>query len=119
MTTSETSPRLYDVWQLEFEFDDQPGIRKERPVIIGAVDDCTAAVLAVKVTGHGPRLGYPGEVRIEDWQVAGLAKPSVARCSKTLIVPFAAFSGKLRYGSLSERDSAAVAQALREIGTTI
>ena len=117
MTTSRT-PRLHDVWRLSFEYEDQPGIAKERPVVIGALDEENAVVLAVKVTGHGPRLGYPGEVRIEDWKAAGLDKPSVARCSKSLVVPLAAFVNQKRYGTLTDRDSLAVARALSELGAT-
>ena len=117
--TSEQIPALYDVWSLEFEYEDQPGVAKARPVVIGAIDGERAVVLAAKVTGHGPRPEYSGEVRIEDWQSAGLSKPSVVRCSKTLVVPTKAFVGKLRYGRLSLRDSTAVAQGLREAGATL
>ena len=117
--TSDRRPRLYDVWKLEFEYEDQPGITKSRPVVVGALDDERAVVLAVKVTGHGPRPEFPGEVRLEDWRQAGLDKPSVARCSKTLIVPMQAFEGKVRYGTLSDGDSLRVARALREVGATL
>ena len=117
--TSNVVPAPYEVWRLEFEYEDQPGVAKARPVVVGAVDGERAVVLAVKVTGHGPRPGFLGEVRLEDWQEAGLEKPSVARCSKTLVVPTAAFAGKHRYGELTDRDSLRVAQALRETGATL
>ena len=117
--TISAAPAPYEVWRLEFEYEDQPGVSKARPVVVGAVDGERAVVLAVKVTGHGPRPEFPGEVRLEDWREAGLEKPSVARCSKTLVVPTAAFEGLRRYGRLSDRDSLAVAQALRETGATL
>lgn len=79
MTTEETL-RPYDVWRLSFEYEDQPGVSKMRPVVVGAVDGECAAVLVVKVTGHGPRSEFPGEVRLSGWRDAGLDKPSVARC---------------------------------------
>ena len=91
--TTESPPRPYDVWQMSFEYEDQPGVAKVRPVVIGAVDGGRAVVLAVKVTGHGPRPDFPGEVRLRGWKDAGLDKPSVARCSKTLVVPTEAFAG--------------------------
>lgn len=62
--TTESPPRPYDVWQMSFEYEDQPGVAKVRPVVIGAVDGGRAVVLAVKVTGHGPRPEFPGEVRL-------------------------------------------------------
>ncbi len=36
--TTESVPRPYDVWQMSFEYEDQPGVAKVRPVVIGAVD---------------------------------------------------------------------------------
>ena len=92
---------------------------KVRPVVIGAVDGERAVVLAVKVTGHGPRPEFPGEVRLVGWKDAGLDKPSVARCSKTLVVPIEAFAGQMRYGHLTEDDALSVAKALRDTGTTL
>lgn len=117
--TTESPPRPYDVWQMSFEYEDQPGVAKVRPVVIGAVDGGRAVVLAVKVTGHGPRPEFPGEVRLRGWKYAGLGKPSVARCSKTLVVPTEAFAGQMRYGHLNEEDALAVAEALREVGATL
>ena len=119
MTTTEETPRPYDVWQMSFEYEDQPGVAKVRPVVIGAVDGERAVVLAVKVTGHGPRPEFPGEVRLVGWKDAGLDKPSVARCSKTLVVPIEAFAGQMRYGHLTEDDALSVDKALRDTGTTL
>lgn len=36
--TTESVPRPYDVWQMSFEYEDQPGVAKVRPVVIGAVE---------------------------------------------------------------------------------
>ena len=119
MTMNETAPVLYDVWRIAFEYEDQPGVSKERPVIIGAVDEEYAYILAVKVTSHAVRPDCPGEVLLEDWKEAGLEKPSVARCSKTLLVPRSFFAGCYRYGHLSASDSAKIAEALRSLGKTL
>lgn len=35
--TTESPPRPYDVWQMSFEYEDQPGVAKVRPVVFGAV----------------------------------------------------------------------------------
>lgn len=117
--TTESVPRPYDVWQMSFEYEDQPGVAKVCPVVIGAVDGGRAVVLAVKVIGHGPRPEFPGEVRLRGWKDAGLGKPSVVRCSKTLVVPTEAFAGQMRYGHLNEEDALAVAEALREVGAIL
>lgn len=116
MKTSDVRPKLYEVWRLAFEYEDIPGVSKERPVIVGAFDEERALVLVVKVTGHGVRPGFPGEVPIIEWKQAGLDKPSTARCSKTLLVPIEAFSELTRYGKLSPRDSEAIERALRSLG---
>ena len=79
MKTSHVRPKLYEVWRLAFEYEDIPGVSKERPVIVGAFDEERALVLVVKVTGHGVRPGFPGEVPIIEWKQAGLDKPSTAR----------------------------------------
>ena len=42
--TTESVPRPYDVWQMSFEYEDQPGVAKVRPVVIGAVDIATTIV---------------------------------------------------------------------------
>ena len=115
---NESTPALYDVWRIAFEYEDQPGVTKERPVIIGAIDEEFALVLVVKVTSHAPRPNYPGEVPLEDWKDAGLDKPSVARCSKTLLIPRSYLAGSHRYGRLSSRDSLKVAEALQSLGKT-
>ena len=71
-TTNESIPALYEVWHIAFEYEDQPGVTKERPVTIGANDEEFALVLVMKVTSHAPRPNYPGEAPLEDWKDAGL-----------------------------------------------
>lgn len=112
-------PQLYEAWRIAFELDDQPGVAKYHPVVIGAIGEGYAEVLVVKVTTHEPRQGFPGEVPLNGWREAGLEKPSVARCSRTLIVPIEAFEGQRRYGALAQADADAVAAALRNLGMTL
>lgn len=35
---AEEGPQLYEVWRIPFEFDDKPGVFKNRPVIVGAIN---------------------------------------------------------------------------------
>lgn len=90
-----------------------------RPAIVAVVDHDKDTALMAKVTGHGPRPEFPGEVRIVDWKQAGLTKPSTVRCSKTMTVPLAAFDNASRYGPLSKEDARAVEQALRDLGAIL
>ena len=56
--TTESVPRPYDVWQMSFEYEDQPGVAKVRPVVIGAVGTNDAR------RGHGGRMRQsPGYCR--------------------------------------------------------
>lgn len=102
----------YDVWRIPFRYVDDPLSVKERPAVVASVDGERALVLVLKVTGHGPRPEYPGEVRLVDWKEAGLDKPSTVRCSKQLIMSFSDFSGFTKYGRLSIRDAWSVSEAL-------
>lgn len=106
----------FEVRRVAFAYEDDPGKAKERPVIVAHVSQGEALVLVVKVTGHGPRPEFPGEVRLLDWEQAGLSKPSVARCSKTAAVPLSMLEAAPVYGRLSARDEEAVAAGLHEAG---
>ena len=110
--TTKTGPEPYEVWRIPFAFEEDPAKTKERPVIVIDVNEGTALVLVAKVTGHGPRPEFPGEVRLVDWTRAGLSKPSTVRCSKRLFYPLEGFDGATYYGKLSPADAAAVRAAL-------
>ena len=110
--TTKTGPEPYEVWRIPFAFEEDPTKAKERPVIVIDVNDDVALVLVAKVTGHGPRPEFPGEVGLVDWVQAGLSKPSSARCSKRLLYPLEGFAGATYYGKLSPMDAAAVRAAL-------
>lgn len=114
MTTEVVLP--FQVRRLAFAYEERPGSSKERPVVVGHVSEDEAVVLVVKVTRHGPRPGFPGEVRLLDWEEAGVAKPSVARCSKVALVDLGLLEAAPLYERLSARDAAAVERGLREAG---
>ncbi len=110
------TPKPGDVWRLEFAFEDDPSKAKRRPVVVAIVEEAADRAIVVKVTGHGPRKEFPGEIRLRDWKSAGLSKASTVRCSKYLSVGLEAFERAQFYGSLSIADERAVFGALREIG---
>lgn len=109
-------PRPGDVWKLDFAYEEDPSISKKRPVVVAVVQESADRAVVVKVTGHGPRREFPGEIRLADWKEAGLSKPSTVRCSKSLSVGLESFDGAQYYGSLSTGDKAEVFAALQEIG---
>lgn len=115
-TNSCRRPGPGDVWRLEFAFEEDPSLSKRRPVVVAVVDKSAERAVVVKVTGHGPRREFPGEVRLADWRGAGLSKPSTVRCSKSLSIGLESFDDAQYYGSLSPSDRDEVFAALREIG---
>lgn len=114
--SSSRQPVPGDVWRLEFAFEEDPSISKMRPVVVAVVEESSCRAVVVKVTGHGPRREYPGEIRLKDWGRAGLAKPSTVRCSKSLSVELAVFESAQYYGHLSNDDELQVFAALRGVG---
>lgn len=114
MTTS-SGVRPFDVLRVPFEFEDKPGVCKARPAVVASARG-GSVVLLVKVTGHGPRGGFPGEVRLADWEQAGLSKPSTVRCSKSLVVDLESLEFFELLGHLSEGDTARVVAGLIEAG---
>lgn len=109
------SQRL-EVRRLFFVYEDDPSNGKERPVVVALVDQVRKEALILKVTGHGPRSGFPGELRILDWAEAGLSKPSTIRCSKAAWVALDSLAASELYGFLSLRDSSRVNAVLLELG---
>ena len=108
------SVRPFDVLIASVEFEDRPGVAKPRPVIALEVEGGELAVTAVKVTSHAPRGWCAGEVQLADWEREGLARPSVARCSKVLRL--GAGSIRASIGALTPRDRAAVISGLADAG---
>ena len=53
MTTN--SPRPFEVWRLEFVYEDQPEVSKVRPAIVAVVDHDKDTALMAKVTGHAQK----------------------------------------------------------------
>lgn len=64
MMTNE--PRIWEIWQFAFTYEDKPEKSKLRPVIIATKNnsEVEVLVLSVKVTSHPPRVNFPGEIPI-------------------------------------------------------
>lgn len=70
----------WEVWLAAVRFEDSPQI-KNRPVVVTSTEQIY--VIALKVTSHAPRMEW-GEYALQQWQAAGLSKPSTVRISKRL-----------------------------------
>ena len=79
MMTSE--PQKWEVWLAKVKFEDTNDVKK-RPVLVCDVQ--SSYIISLKMTGQKPRSNYYGEYALNDWQIAGLRKPTTVRCSKKL-----------------------------------
>lgn len=71
--TTESPPRPYDVWQMSFEYEDQPGVAKVCPVVIGAVGVGPTAV---------PTWRYPKGFLAQGLKTSHLKPPAGSRLLK-------------------------------------
>ncbi len=100
-----------DIVLVPFPFTDQSGAKKRPAVIVSstAYNQVRRDLVIMAVTSQVKPSGTFGEVIIEDWQVAGLLKPSAikpvfATIEQTLILK--------RLGQLSTRDQSALRNAI-------
>lgn len=91
----------YDVVWTYIQYSDNKG-GKMRPAIILDNNRMLPLTLVAPVTSHKPRKGYFGEVTLQDWEEAGLSKPSTARLSKITKKEIRPTDRKA--GHLSDRD---------------
>lgn len=70
----------WEVWFASVRFEDSLEVKK-RPVVVTSSGEIY--VLALKVTSHAPRNEW-GEYSLQQWQAAGLKKPSTVRIGKRL-----------------------------------
>lgn len=114
MTTTNGRPLPYEVWRIPFEFEEDPSRSKMRPAVVAEAREDEGVAVLLKVTGHGPRPEFPGEVRLDGWAEAGLPRPSTVRCSKRMQLPFDAFENAARYGKLTPEDARRVQRGITE-----
>ena len=104
MTASEAAPAPWEIWHARFNFDDH-GYRF-RPVLVLA---CSPdGLLAAMITSASNKLSLP----LDDWQAAGLTKPSLVRVNRIALLPPTYLGTAGRIGRLSPRDAHRVSQVL-------
>lgn len=111
-TTTNSNPKQGEVWLADFPYEESDGRSKKRPVAIVSnvrgnsvkiteLDD-EEQYLATKITSHDVREEDYFDTIIIKWKEANLHKESVARVSKTIILPRSSFVRKL--GDMDEVD---------------
>ena len=112
MTNSPDSPRQWEIWHARFGYDDGKGY-KYRPVIVVGVDEDGSLVMMVTSATNKLRLEH--DYLLQDWKLAGLDKPSIARADRIAEVPAGYLGTAGRIGKLSERDEAEISSLLTRI----
>ena len=108
MTASEAAPAPWEIWHARFNFDDRG--YKFRPVLILA---CSPdGLLAAMITSASNKLSLPLDTSLDDWQAAGLSKPSLVRVDRIALLPPTYLGTAGRIGRLSPRDAHRVSQVL-------
>lgn len=102
-------PKLWDVWYVDMPYDDgdKSGIR---PALV--ISD-SSVIIVGKMTKHPPRLNYPYEYPLYDWQGAGLRIPTTLRLSKRIRLDASRFKRKI--GVLQPVDQLYVRDILQRI----
>ena len=108
MTASEAAPTPWEIWHARFNFDDHG--YKFRPVLI--LSRSPNGLLAAMITSTSNKLSLPLDTPIDDWQKAGLSKPSLVRVDRIALLPPTYLGTVGRIGRLSPRDKHRVSQAL-------
>jgi mRNA interferase MazF len=109
-----TTYNFGDIILVPFPFTDQSTSKKRPAVVISsdAYNNDRPDIILMAVTSQMRHLGNTGEAAVEDWQEAGLLKPSLIKpilttIEKTLVLK--------KLGSLSERDRHTLQEILQTI----
>lgn len=108
-----TTFRRGDVVLVPFDFTDRSG-SKWRPAVVISTERynrTTPDVLIASITGNLNAIPHPGDHVLDEWQAAGLVKPSLAQTKLATIE--ASMIGR-RLGRLSQADILALNDGLRE-----
>ncbi len=112
--TTDAAPQIWEVWHARFDYQEGRGYKFRPVIVVGARDDGT---LVMMVTSSTNKLHMKHDYLIQDWQSAGLVKPSIARADRIAEIPASYLGTAGRLGRLSERDAAAIARILAEMQT--
>ena len=108
ITASEAAPVPWEIWHARFNFDDHG--YKFRPVLVLACSQ--DGLLAAMITSTSNKLSLPLDTPLDDWQKAGLTKPSLVRVDRIALLPPTYLGTVGRIGRLSPRDAHRVSRAL-------
>lgn len=108
MTASEAAPAPWEIWHARFNFDDRG--YKFRPVLVLACSQ--DELLTAMITSASNKLSLPLDTPLDDWQKAGLTKPSLVRVDRIALLPPTYLGTVGRIGRLSPRDAHRVSRAL-------
>jgi len=109
-----TDYKFGDIVLVPFPFTDQTTTKKRPAVIVSSnlynQNRPDIVIMAVTSQSHGS--GYFGDIRIPNWQPAGLLKPSVIKpilttVEKSLVIR--------KLGSITDNDRTALNEGLRSI----
>jgi mRNA interferase MazF len=112
MSSGGAAPKMWEVWHARFNYDGRKGYKYRPVIVVGAREDGS---LVMMVTSSTNKLHLEHDYLIQDWEQAGLDKPSIARADRIAEIPPGYLGTAGRIGRLSERDETALAAVLREI----
>ena len=105
-------PQKWDVWHARFNYDGNKGY-KYRPVLVVSVSN--SGTLVMMITSATNKLSLEHDYHLQNWQNAGLEKPSIARCDRIAEIPADYLGSAGKIGHLSERDIKAITLILNEM----
>ena len=109
---SECVPQPWEVWHARFNFSEGRGY-KYRPVIVLAAQ--ADGSLVTMVTSATNKLSLEHDYLIQEWEAAGLDKPSIARLDRIAQIPAGYLGTAGRIGRLADKDIVAIKAMLAEI----
>lgn len=112
--TSSAAPQLWEIWHARFDYQEGKGYKFRPVIVVGVRDDGS---LVMMVTSSTNKLHMEHDYLLQDWQSAGLVKPSIARVDRIAEIPAGYLGTAGRLGRLSERDAAAISRILSEISS--
>ena len=108
ITATEGAPAPWEIWHARFNFDDRT--YKFHPALVLACSQ--DRLLAAMTTSASNKLSRPLDTPLDDWQEAGLTKPTLVRVDQIALLPPTYLGTVGRIGSLSPRDAHRVSRTL-------
>ena len=104
-----------DIHLCEFLYADLTGSKRRPVCVVSALTYNAGQDVMVAMISSGTRVTAPslGDVPVQDWQQAGLLRPSVVRAGRLQVIEQRLLSS--HRGRLSPGDLAAVDQALKDV----